>query len=220
MKKIIIISFVFLTTLILATGCSIKKEKEVYNEFKEEYEKLNDDEHRNIKINTNNPYIKITLAELVEKIENKETFYVYFGDSMCPWCRSVIEKSIEVANKNEISEIYYIDTWDEDGNEIFRDKSKIVDGKLETINQGSDDYFKILEYFKDFVDNYTLEDEEGNHFLLAKGRIFLPSFFYIKKGEVRKKVTGLSEKQKKSDSKLTEDILKDEEETFDTFFNN
>ena len=51
-------------------------------------------------------------------IENKETFYVYFGDELCPWCRSVIEKFIEVAKKNDVKKVYYVKIWDDDHNEI------------------------------------------------------------------------------------------------------
>ena len=38
------------------------------------------------------------------------------------------EKSIEVAKEKNIEKIYYIDIWDDDGNEILRDKYILHDG--------------------------------------------------------------------------------------------
>ena len=42
---------------------------------------------------------------------NKKAFYLYVGDSLCPWCRSVIEQSIKSAKENEIDE-YLHKTFD------------------------------------------------------------------------------------------------------------
>ena len=114
MKKIL--KYLFLVVLVLGVfGCGKKNEAtESALAFKKEYESLNGKtnasgkEHRTINISEDNPYIKIKPTELIEKINNKETFYVYFGDPLCPWCRSVLEKSIEVAKNKKINKIYYI----------------------------------------------------------------------------------------------------------------
>ena len=52
---------------------------------------------------------------MLEKIENEDSFYVYFGSKLCPWCRSVIEKAVDIANLNNVSKIYYIDIWNDEG---------------------------------------------------------------------------------------------------------
>ena len=138
MKKILL-GILLVFTAFTLTGCKNDALK-----FKEDYESMNGKEnamgkvHRTITISEKNPYVYITPKELVKKIEKKETFYVYFGSTLCPWCRSVIEKSIEVANNKGISKIYYVDIWDDEGNEILRDKFSVKeDGSLELLVEGS-----------------------------------------------------------------------------------
>ena len=61
--------------------------------FKQEYEALNGEENGNgknyrvVEIDENNPFVYATTDEIVEKINNKESFVVYFGFAKCPWCR-------------------------------------------------------------------------------------------------------------------------------------
>ena len=70
----------FLLALVLVvfiTGCCDNK---AAIEFKNEYESLNGKlnshgkEHRTISVDKDNPYVKITQKEIVEKIENNEKF--------------------------------------------------------------------------------------------------------------------------------------------------
>ena len=101
--------------------------KQTAIDFKEEYEKVNgktmkdDIKYRTLNIDNNNPYVKISIDEVAKKIKNGESFYLYVGDHLCPWCRSGIEKMIEVANREKIDTIYYVDFWDDDHNEILRE---------------------------------------------------------------------------------------------------
>ncbi len=219
MKKLIY--FLIIVMLMgISVGCTSSKSLE----FKNDYESLNDKENKNGKlnrrviINENNPFEKITTDELVKKIDNKETFYVYFGDKLCPWCRSVIEKSIEVALKKEIKKIYYIPIWDDDGNEIVRDKYEIVDGKLEKTIEGDKNYSRLLNYFDDLLKDYIVTDSNGNKVDTNEKRIYAPNFIYIEDGIAKRLVTGISDKQLDSRSELTSEILKDEETIFMDFF--
>lgn len=222
MKKIIITMMVFVSIFTL-TACN-KETNEKALAFKEEYESLNGKtnasgkEHRTLNIPEDNPYEKVSQKEIIEKLENKETFYLYVGDSLCPWCRSVLEKSIEVANSKKIDKIYYIDIWDDEGNEILRDKYELVDGVPSKVSDGTEEYTKLLEAFDSVLSDYNLTDEEGNKIAVGEKRIFAPNFFYIKDGQVVKMVEGISEKQTDSREELTEEILKDEQEIFEGFF--
>ena len=70
--------------------------------FKEEYESLNGKKYKNkkirdVKIEKDNPFVYKTAEEIVDLIENGESFIVYFGFSKCPWCRSMIETFIKTA---------------------------------------------------------------------------------------------------------------------------
>lgn len=215
MKKIILILTIF---LIILTGCK-KETNENYLKFKEDYELLNKkDNYRQISLDNEVNIKTITGEEVVEKIENKETFYIYFGSPSCPWCRSIIEMALEIANKKDIT-IYYVDIWEDDHEEILRDRYKINDnGEIETIYKGTDSYKELLKYFDSFLNEYTLTDKDGNIINLGEKRIFAPSFFYIEDGKTKKHTTGISTYQKNANEELTDEILEDEKEKFNEFF--
>ena len=228
MKKTIFSLLVIGLILLSVTGCGTEKVESNADalKFKEEYEAINGvanssgKEHRTLSISEDNPFVYVTGEEIVEKIENNETFYVYFGSPYCPWCRSVIEKSIEVAKKNNIDKIYYIEIWDDDGNEILRDKYELQDGQPVKIQDGTDEYYKLLDSLKSVLSDYTLSDEEENKIEVGEKRIYAPNYFYISNGKVKKMVEGISDKQKDSREELTDEILKDEEEQFNDLFKN
>lgn len=217
--------FAIIISLFIITGCN--KVTEDGLRFKEEYESLNnqkminDIDYRNVGINEVNPFVYITPEEVVEKIENKETFYVYFGDKMCPWCRSVIESFIETANKNKIKKVYYINIWDDEHNEILRDKYKINDkDKLEKINDGTESYYKFLEYFDELLTDYTLTNSKNKTVEVGEKRIMAPNFIYIESGKAKKIVSGISESLTSYDAKLTSEIINEQAKIFKEFFDN
>ena len=118
MKKVISLILILVITITL-TACDSEKNNKDALSFKKEYESLNGKknkkgtEYRELDIDDENSYVKVSAEKIVEMINNKGTFYLYVGDSMCPWCRSVLEKSIEVARDNDIEKIYYIEIWDD-----------------------------------------------------------------------------------------------------------
>ena len=216
MKKILLA-----LSLLLLVGCSNKNA----SNFKKDYEEMNGKtnsygkKYREVTINKKNPFIEVEASEIVKKIENKETFYVYFGSRLCPWCRSVIEKSIEVSNKNNIKKIYYVDIWDDEGNEILRDKYKIEDGKAVLDKKGTKEYKKLLKYFDKYLRKYELSNDDKTIDTKEK-RIYAPNFMYIKNGKIVKLTTGKSSKQTDPYQKLTKEMLKEEEKIFNVFFTN
>lgn len=223
-NKVLILLLVICSSLMLF-GCE-KKNDDAIN-FKEEYEKMNDKtnsggvSYRSVKIEEDNPFVYISAEDLIKKFENSETFYVYFGDTLCPWCRSVIEKAIEVADENDIETIYYVKIWDDEHNEILRDKYSLnKDGKPELINNGAKEYSKLLEYLDNVLSDYTLTDDKGNSVSVGEKRIFAPNFIYVQNGVAKKLVDGISEKQKKPNDELTKEVLNDEEAQFKEFFSN
>ena len=224
MKRIKIVLLMFII-LLGVVGCGKKEVNESALAFKEEYEALNGKsnvngkEHRTITVDENNPYEKITPKELIKKIENNDTFYVYFGDPLCPWCRSVIEKSIEVANSKNIAKIYYVKIWDNEGNEILRSKYTLnKKGKPELVTPGTDEYYTITRAFANVLKDYTLTTDDGKEINIGEKRIYAPNYIYVEKGKAIKLVSGNSELQKDSREELTDEILKDEQKIFEDFF--
>ena len=228
MKNKIIISLLVIISLFMITGCDKNKNKDNKDAlaFKEEYEKLNGKmarykkPHRTLNIPKDNPYIKVTPKDILEKINNKESFYLYVGDSLCPWCRSVIEQSIVSAKENEIKEIYYIDFWDDENNEILRDVYELVDGKITKTVEATEEYKQLLELCDDKLGlrNYTVEDENGNEIEVNTKRFYGPSFFFIKNGKFKKYTDARSSKQKSPLEDLTDEIKKDMADNFDELF--
>lgn len=223
-KKVFLILILFIGLFV--TGCSANNKDAL--KFKEEYEKINgdktsysDNKYRTLKIDKNNPYVYSNAKEILEKINNKETFYVYFGSSYCPWCRSVIEKSIETAEKNNIKKIYYVDIWNGFHNEILRDTYKLNDENEATKEKdGTKEYYKLLEKFDNLLEDYTLTTDDGEEVKVGEKRIFAPDFIYVENGVAKRITSATSEKQKDADAKLTQEILKDEENYFNDFFKN
>ena len=220
MKKYLLLCLLLLISITL-TGCGEKTGVA----FKKDYESVNGKEnahgkiHRTIEIDENNPFIEVKSDEIVKMIENGETFYVYFGSTLCPWCRSTIEKAIEVALNKGISKIYYVDIWDDEGNEIVRDKYVLDDNNKPVLSiKGDANYSKLLTYFNDFLSDYTLTDAKGNKIMIGEKRIYAPNYMYIQNGNIKKLVTGISDKQTDSRGELTKEILADEENDFNNFF--
>ena len=221
MKKILYILPVLLAFTLILTGCNKQKS------FKEDYESLNGktnakgDIQRTVTIPEDNPFVFATAKEIIEKIEKGETFYVYFGSKLCPWCRSVIEKATTVAISNGIKKIYYVDIWDDDGKEILRDKYVIADsGIAEATSKGTNEYFKLLEYFDTLLPEYKYAANKngGDELNIDEKRIYIPAFIYVDSGIAVKYTTGISDKQTKSREDLTEEMLMDEEQVFNDFF--
>jgi thiol-disulfide isomerase/thioredoxin len=226
-KIIIIVTTIILAALILIT-CLILNNEKVGNvgsvKFKVEYESMNNlksrsnKQYRNLTIDSDNPIIYTTADKVVEKIKNGETFYIYFGSKLCPWCRSVIEKFIEVAKTNNIENVYYVEIWDTDGNEVLRDRYTLEDNNLVKTIDGTSTYYELLDLLENVLPEYTLKDEDGKSISTGEKRIYAPSFIYIENGKAIKLTDGISDKQTSSNDELTEEILEDEEALFNEFF--
>ena len=218
---------VFLLMGVISLSVYDMKEKNVSDslKFKEEYEGFNGEkndyfEYRNLSITEKNPIIYSSAEEIVQKIENNETFIVYFGDPECPWCRSVIEQAINSANENGISKIYYVRIWNGFHNEILRDVYELDKESPVLKVKGSVSYYKLLKYFDKLLKDYTLTNKDNKTIQVNEKRIFAPSFIYVKDGNPLQLVDGISKKQESYNSTLTEEILSEEKEIFDKFYQN
>ena len=225
-NKIMKIVLIFVAALTL-TACFEKNEKnnEKALEFKNDYEEINGKEnahgkiHRSITLSEDNLFEETTPEEIVKKIENKDTFYVYFGSRLCPWCRSVLEMADKISRENEVEKIYYVDIWDDEGSELLRNKYILNDdNELELSFAGTETYKKLLEYFDSLLSDYTLKDSDGNTVETNEKRIYAPNFIYVKDGKAVRLTEGISEKQTDSREELTSEMLQDEEELFNKFF--
>ena len=217
MKKYLVL---ILVCLFIFTACGKNS-----STFKDDYESINGKAnasgkiHREVTIPEDNPFEEVSAEDIVKKIENKDSFYVYFGSRLCPWCRSVIEKACEVSAIRGIAKIYYVDIWDDDGKEILRDKYILDEnGKPVLESEGTNEYKKLLAYFDSLLREYNLTTDDGKEISTGEKRIYAPNYFYIENGIPKKLITGKSDKLTDSRGELTEEILNDQTKIFDDFF--
>ena len=208
----------------LAEDCGTEEIQNDTLDFKEAYESLNHQEnkaglpYREIAIPEDHPFVETTAEDIVRRIEEKESFYVYVGDEMCPWCRSVIEKAIDLSKEAGIEKIYYLQIWDEEGNEVLRDKYVYEDGELKQERQADETYYRLLQDWDAFLTDYTLSDDQGGKIPVGEKRIYAPNFFYVEDGRLVRFTEGISGLQEDSRQELTDEIIREEETLFRAFF--
>lgn len=198
MKKIII-SLMLISAFIL-TGCQ-NKEKTDAVKFKEEYERLNnqvvnDKKYLELTIDKKNPIKYKTAEEIVDIIKNK-TGIIYLGYPECPWCRNAVPVLLEAAKQTGVNDIYYLNMHD------IRDKKELKDGKIVTVEEGTEGYKKILEALGDKASVYKdLNDESIK-------RIYVPLVVFVENGKVVATQESTVESQKDPYVKLTEEQEKE-----------
>ena len=96
----------------------------------------------------------------------------------------------------------------------------IIDGELKKTINGVDSYYKMLEYFNDFLRDYEITTNAGDSMSTGEKRIYAPNFVFINKGKITRLVSGMSKLQNDSREELTDEMLKEEETIFNEFFVN
>ena len=184
----------------------IDKNTDAYK-FKVEYESLNNKEsygnnkYRELNIDKDNMIKYSSAKEVLDKINNNESFIVYFGFAKCPWCRSMIENLLSLAKQNN-EVIYYVDVLE------IRDTLEVKDGKVVVSKKGDTNYMKLLEKLDDVLDDYSLEIDDIKYETNEK-RIYAPNVVAIINGKAVKKVEGVSEKLTNPYGKITDEMKKD-----------
>ena len=192
--------------------------------FKEEYEAINNNENedgsivRELDIPEDNPFIYKDATELVESIDNDETFVVYFGYASCPWCRSIITPLIEAAQENDIDTIYYVDVQN------IRDRYELNDDNeaVRTV-EGSEAYYELLDRLDSVLEPYsplvyTTKSGKLKNVEIDEKRIYAPSVVVVKNGEAMELKTGINELQTDAYMQLTDEMIEESKGEFTELF--
>ena len=206
MKKL----FKVLLVLVVAFSVTACKETDA-KRFKKEYESLNNkkveetkNKYRKVKIRSNNSFLYKDASEIIEMINNKESFIVYFGFSECPWCRSVIEELDKASKDLNYKEIYYVDIKN------IRDKYELDSkNKLVLKENGTSDYKELIQLLDEVLDKYVITTKDGKEINVGEKRIYAPNIISVSNGRAKKLETGISDKQKDAYQELT-DKMKNE----------
>ena len=218
MKKIISILLI-VVLMISVTGCVISNDIKDSEKFKEEYESQNGKksksgkENRKVSISEDNPFVYTTAEEISKKMDNKETFIVYFGFSTCPWCRSIIEELIKCAKDSKVDKIYYVDVLD------IRDTKELdEEGNIKTTKEGTKGYNELIDKMSNVLSDYTTTTEEGEEISLEEKRIYAPNVIAVVNGKATKLEEGISEDLKDPYMELTDEMKKDTYNSFKCIF--
>ena len=214
MKKVLITILAVLLVFTLTACDKVDKSKDAY-QFKEEYESLNGEDNgngktiRTITIDEQNPFVYQTSDEIAKRMDNKESFVVYFGFAKCPWCRSMIEQLIRSAKDNNIDTIYYVDVLE------IRDTYQINDeGEVTLTKDGTEGYMSLIDKMGNVLSDYTLTNEDGESVSVGEKRIYAPNVVAVVNGKAEKMVEGISEKLEDPYSELTDEM---KEESYNSF---
>ncbi len=217
MKKRYIFLVIAAIALIVISGCTFEKEEKLTDavRFKNEYEALNGQKigetelvNRVVNIPEDNPFVYATAADILTKMDNGESFVVYFGFPSCPWCRSVLPTMIDVAKDYKLDKIYYVDVKD------IRNVLEVnEDGKIVTKKEGSEGYIGLVKRFDKVLEDYTLE-VEGEEIETGEKRIYAPNLVAVINGVPTELETGISDEQENAFQELTEKM---KQETYDEF---
>ena len=220
-SKILILSLV-LVMVFGVVGCNKKNKDSDALKFKKEYEayngKVNESngkEYRTVNIKEDNPFIYKTADEIVNMMNEKKTFAVYFGFDTCPWCRSVIKELVEVAKDLKVKEIYYVNI--RPNGEDIRDVITVNDdGSYITTKEGTDGYKKLLVLMHDVLANYSRTDKDGNNVDVKEKRIYAPNVVAVVNGKAVKLDTGISDDQEDGYMELTDEMKNETHTKFET----
>ena len=211
-NKLFMIIVTILATVVLVLNIQkvISNNKQTDSiKFKEEYEKLNEEKndqgkkYREITIDSKNKIVYKTTKEVLELMDKKKSFVLYFGFDTCPWCRSVVPTLASLSRELN-QEVYYIDVKD------IRDTFELDDDNNPKLaKKGSKDYSKLLEKLDSVLEDYTLTDSDNNEIKVGEKRIYAPNIISIIDGKAKELTTGISEKQTDGYMKLTKEMKKE-----------
>lgn len=218
-KKIVLIIIILVFAGLLFQGLYLldknKKQTDAYK-FKEEYESLNGEKsqsgklYRSLNISSSNKMKYSSAKEIVEKINNDESFIVYFGFAKCPWCRSMIENLLSLAKEYDV-DIYYVDVLE------IRDTMEVVDGKVKTTKEGDKNYMKLLDLLSDVLSDYSLE-VDGVKYETNEKRIYAPNVVTVVQGKAEKMNEGISKDLKDPYGKITDKMKKESKKQLECNF--
>ena len=222
-KKIIALAFlllVFVASIVYLIKINTKFESSVTDaeSFKKEYEVLNgelvgntDKIYREVTIDENNTVVLSNYSDIVSRINNKETFIVYFGFAKCPWCRSVIEVFLNEAKENNIN-VYYVDVYSN------RDTYELVEKVPTKKSDASKEYYELLKKLDSLLSDYNLTDEDGNKVPVGEKRIYAPNMVAVVDGKPMYLTTGVSPLQNDAYMALTDEMINYSKEEFNKLF--
>lgn len=216
-KQKLILFITPLLFLLLAITAYIKlydktntEEKTDAINFKEEYESLNNTnskfnkKFKTLSIDKENPIEYIDYDKLF-KILDSGTGIIYLGYPSCQECRVAIDVLLDVAKENNIETIYYMNIENERDSYTIENNKLVLekDDKGNEIN-GTENYFKLVKLLDKYLSDYVVQFN-NKEYEVGEKRIHVPSFIFVKDGEVLGVEISIVGSELEGDSKLSDD---------------
>lgn len=228
-----IITIIFLGGLLFLTFKELLTEKDITintenivsdaDRFEKEYEDINntvidDRTYLSVNIPNPNPIKYINTKGIIEKLENKETFILYFGYAKCPWCRVMLENMINQSKEYNVENIYYMNIEDIRGSYKLNDSHELVVEK-----ENTDDYKVLLSLFDNVLDVYEslkYTDEKGKEMIVPvnEKRIYAPTVILVKEGVPFTKVTGIPKNMTDPYLAMSDDMIAESKDIFNKLY--
>lgn len=215
----IILLMIYLIIIALSNNDNVKEGTIGKIDFKSVYEELNNKKaekgkkYREISIPEKHPFKTVEAEDIIDMIDDKESFVVYFGFPECPWCRSVLETLMVSARENNISKIYYVNVKE------IRDEYKFDSdaGDIIKSGNGTEEYKELVEKLDNILEEYEVSngDEKVD---VGEKRIYAPNIITVVNGEAIGMTSGISKFQKDAYDKLTNQMKVDSKTQFDDLF--
>ncbi len=209
----LVLTGIIIVTLIVLGVCiysliTDKLEISDASKFRTEYMELNDKVNESldvlyptVSISENNTVKYTTPKDLVKLLESG-TGVIYIGFPTCPWCRTLVPILTSLAEeKNEI--IYYADISD------IKSIFKVSKGKVKQTKSGSKEYYRMLELLDEFLEDYSITDDENNSYLTGEKRIYNPTLIAVNNGKITSVHVGTVSSQTSGYDKLNDEQVKE-----------
>ena len=115
---------------------------------------------------------------------------LYLGFPTCPWCRNIVSVLNEAGKDYGIAKINYYNIKEIRSNYSIDDANKLVK------TDGSTLYTYLLEKLDSFLEDYTIQDNDGKEIQTGEKRIYAPTVVFIKNGEIKQVIEGTVDSQK------------------------
>lgn len=201
-KRIVIL----LLCCFVITGCFNKNNKDLNDseKFKLEYEELNNKKIdnkklRKVKINKENSITYSSIEEIVNMINSKSTFAVFFGFSKDQYSRNIVEELMRAEKDVNLETLYYVNI------ENVRDEFKVNDGKLVCTKECSSEYLELVKILDKYLSDYIIK-YEGKEYNTNTKRLDSPCVISFIDGKVDYYTTGIDKSMTDPYGKITKEM--------------
>ena len=162
-------------------ACNLVKATKDSKRFKKEYEELNSNEDLiHVLIDEKSQIVYSSLEEINKKIDNNESFVIFFGSPYFNESRVSINTFFDVSKDYKVKEIYYVDLY-EDEKDIRTTYGLNDNGEVYKINEGSIEYNKFIMYAKDILPSPKEEFVKNSEYSEEK-TITNSAYIYVENG--------------------------------------